>query len=700
MRVLVKGATPDFRGVTVTATNRDDIATIGISGGAAGSVAVNVAGAVTILNATTKAWIGNNTTVNLNNPISGASTQAVRVVAGNEFRHLGIAGAISIAGGVAVAPGADVRVVNLDTEAWIGVGTIVKARGNIEVFARSDSSIISVAAGIAGAGGVAVGGAVAVIVLNTTTKALIGAGATADSGNNVHLLATDDTRFVMVSVGVGVAGVGAGAGIGVLTHNKTVEASIGAGAVINGRANGAATPNVYSGATTPSGFDQSGVGHGVIVQAVSSENVVGLAIAGGGGVVGIAGAVGVAVITTSTRAAIGADAVVNADRIGAGTDQSVNVLAANKIKSFTLGGGAAGGFVGIAGAVDVGVIKSDVNASIGNGAEVHHSKDIGVYALSKKDILALAVSVGGGFVGVAGSISVWSIGTATSGRYSDRKNMPASVAWAPGTRYYEGDIVKGSDGNDYELRDLAGPNDPDWRLITADEFASLTNATTGDPSLNKGSWNSGTPYLKQQIVQDANGRRYQALTDNTNRNPIDSLDTSLGENPVAPWLEVTEDNYNYLIGQNPGHEGAWSNGHAYVKGDLVTKAGKFYVAMRSTTANDPAVPDDNVWGRVGGDALGDDDGTGGAIGQANRSSTGEDGENGYRRILNGVTDPNDHSATSQRIGSAQTKANAGINTSPVDDFDSGSPSGGTVASIGSGATIVAGPTSTSSPTSA
>ena len=51
--------------------------------------------------------------------------------------------------------------------------------------------------------------------------------------------------------------------------------------------------------------------------------------------------------------------------------------------------------------------------------------------------------------------------------------------WDPVPVYYEGDIVTGSDGNRYELRDLEGPASPDWRFITQAEFDALTNATTG-----------------------------------------------------------------------------------------------------------------------------------------------------------------------------------------------------------------------------
>ena len=56
---------------------------------------------------------------------------------------------------------------------------------------------------------------------------------------------------------------------------------------------------VYTGATTRRMSSRPARSGGVFVQAVSSEDVVGIAIAGGGGTVGIAGAVGVVVMTVN-----------------------------------------------------------------------------------------------------------------------------------------------------------------------------------------------------------------------------------------------------------------------------------------------------------------------------------------------------------------------------------------------------------------
>ena len=103
----------------------------------------------------------------------------------------------------------------------------------------------------------------------------------------------------------------------------------------------------------------------------------------------------------------------SADQGTADAGQSVIVAAVDKLHTFTLGGGAAGGLVGVAGGIDIGVVKVDTRAWIGARTHVTAKNDVGVYALAKKDVLTLAISAAGGFVGVSGSVSVWSIGSNT-----------------------------------------------------------------------------------------------------------------------------------------------------------------------------------------------------------------------------------------------------------------------------------------------
>ena len=85
----------------------------------------------------------------------------------------------------------------------------------------------------------------------------------------------------------------------------------------------------------------------------------------------------------------------------------------------TIAVGAAGGFVGVAGGVDVGSIKNDTGAKILGGARVSAAKDVEVNALGIKELDGFTFSGAGGFVGLSAAVSVWSVGTPIEKNYSD-----------------------------------------------------------------------------------------------------------------------------------------------------------------------------------------------------------------------------------------------------------------------------------------
>ncbi|MCP3989260.1 MAG: hypothetical protein GY724_09315, partial [Actinomycetia bacterium] len=89
--------------------------------------------------------------------------------------------------------------------------------------------------------------------------------------------------------------------------------------------------------------------------------------------------------------------------------------------------GAAGGFVGVAGAVDVGGVKNDVAARILGGAQVSAVNDVEVNALGIKDLDGFVFSGAGGFVGLSGAVSVWSTGTTIEKGYSDNDGGNANA---------------------------------------------------------------------------------------------------------------------------------------------------------------------------------------------------------------------------------------------------------------------------------
>ena len=162
LRTLTPG-TATCRGVAVTATNRDDIATysVGIGGG---TVGVAVAAAVNVVNADTQAYIGQDASVNADQ--TGATTnQSVLVAAGNDFHHVALAAGAGF-GAVGVAPGVDVTVIGNTTGPTSGPGRTWTRSATSGSTRIATEDVVMVGLGIA-AGTVGVGGGVSVLTSAT-----------------------------------------------------------------------------------------------------------------------------------------------------------------------------------------------------------------------------------------------------------------------------------------------------------------------------------------------------------------------------------------------------------------------------------------------------------------------------------------------------------------------------------------------------
>ena len=217
--------------------------------------------------------------------------------------------------------------------------------------------------------------------------------------------------------------VGAGAGAGfVYTHiDKTTSAEIGPYAEVDAGGVSEAQVEGLSGEIDHDNrsFDAEWL-VGVSVQAQSTEKLVNVAVAAAGSdLVGVGGGVTYTNVSSDTTATIAAGAKVNqgnaqADAAGA---QSVNVSASNLVIVTDVGGGIAIGLLDVSGAVDVGIIRNTTHASIEAGAEVTANQDVSVYALTLRRINSYALNLGAGGVGIAGSVSVWTLGDKLDSNY-------------------------------------------------------------------------------------------------------------------------------------------------------------------------------------------------------------------------------------------------------------------------------------------
>jgi hypothetical protein len=372
----------DFKGVAVTAVNKDNVRKI-VAAAGAGVAAVSVSGSVSVVDVTTHAYIDDGAQINVNDTGENDS-QSVLVAAGSDYYHLGITAAAAV-GAVSVTPAVDVTVLSEDTMAYIDDGARVEAEQDIWVVAHNTEEIMVVAAGAALSGVVSVGGAVGVAVIDTNAYAYIGdndgtdgTGATALAGGNILISASDDTETFMVagSLGVGLAAAGIGASVEVTVIDKDTQAYIGNNSVIDADGNSQGLTGIYDGDISGSDFGMESEFKGVAVQADSSEDVF---------TVTATAAASVEYIDSDTTAYIGAGSVIT-------SGESVNVSAVNKTTVFVFSGGIAGGIAGIGGGVDVGSVRNDTMAYIGSGTQVYALHDVDVNALSIKDVESYAVS--------------------------------------------------------------------------------------------------------------------------------------------------------------------------------------------------------------------------------------------------------------------------------------------------------------------
>ena len=486
-RILTSGTgvRSGFRGLSVTAMNRDDIETftISVAGGTAG---VAISAGVNVVDTTTSATIGQDAKINEDLATANAA-QSVHVAAGNDFYHMAVAGTLGV-GVVGVSPAVGVTILSNTTGAGISAGAVVNAKNDVTVEAHGREDLLLVGFGIA-AGLVGIGGAVDVLTIGNTTVASIG-DATVRAGGDVLVLATDDTDVDIVSGALAAGFVGVGASVGVMVIDKDTKAFIDDNARVDALGAGdIGFSGVLNGTMTGDGdnFGTSATAvHGLVVQAQSSEEIFHLAVAAGVGFVGVSGGVAVTLIDSDTSAYIGADARINQsdpdmDGIineGADPDQSVYVNASNKVRVTSFAGALAAGFVGVGGAVDVGSIKNDVSAKILGGAHVAALKDVEVNALGIKELDGFTVSGAGGFVGLTASVSVWSVGTPIEKNYSDSDGKSdnavegdngsadqdaANQAWASQSQvssllggYDDGDTTGGEGGNTERVGSATG----------------------------------------------------------------------------------------------------------------------------------------------------------------------------------------------------------------------------------------------------
>ncbi|MFZ5944777.1 MAG: hypothetical protein ACOYVD_11740, partial [Bacillota bacterium] len=377
------------RGVLVGAYSTEGINIVVVSGSGGGAAGVAVSVGATVISNTTLAYIADGVEVNKVN-LGSSIDQEVRLVAVDETELTAIIGSGSGGGAAGFGASSDTQVIGKTTKAYTGTGVFVAAQKNILISSLSKDVLTSAAVGFAGGGAAGIAGSVSVVVNENQIEAYAGQGTVLTSQGSINVKGTGNTTMVLTAgsaAGGGAAGVAASFAIAV--YEGSTKAYLGSSTVVNAK--------------------------GLLdVKADTIENVKTTAIGGsGGGAAGVAGSVAIKIIGNTTQAYIGENALINQDITYNSLSQSISIGAKDRIISIGISGAAAGGgAVGVGASSDVTILRNLTEAFIGKGAKVKAENNINVSAASEKSIDTLVVAAaGGGTVGVAGAVSIVSVGS-------------------------------------------------------------------------------------------------------------------------------------------------------------------------------------------------------------------------------------------------------------------------------------------------
>ena len=431
--------------VSVTAKDTTKLTTSGGSGAVSGTAAGGLSAAVEVVQKKASAYVGNHASI---------GGESLTVQAENTSDSTTAAAGLGVGGTAGVAGAASETFVTHQTDAHVGKAARVTTAGDAAVQAISSFKQGAGAGGLGGGETAGIGLANSTVSMSANTKAHVDNGAKV-TGKNVRIKADHTTDITYATIAGGLAGTAAingAVGVNVLdtkTHAYTGEAAeltaTGTGDTdgisitaldetkLHGGNGGAAIGFVGGGgglalavtnltkdteayAGKAAKLDAKGQ---ISLDAQSSEDIFNLSLqAAGGSYAGLAGATNVMNLTAITKAYTDTGAEINQkEGYGKTGSKDVSVTAGHEVKEMkntvTAASGSGGASVGAA--VDVGNIKTQTNAFLGDGNKVASGGSVTVEAKDNMhDIMSNAISAAIGFVGLSGSISVYNVGSTMS----------------------------------------------------------------------------------------------------------------------------------------------------------------------------------------------------------------------------------------------------------------------------------------------
>lgn len=477
--------------VSVTAKDETELNTIAGSGAVSGNTGVGLTAAVEVVNKKASAIVGDDAKV------TGSS---LTVKAENTSSSVTSAAGLGVGGTAGLAGAASETFVNQETDAHVGKNANVTVKKGAEILANSTFTQVATANGVGGSGTAGLGISNATVSLHAVTKAYADDGAVISGGNQVKISAdhTTDLTYATFAGGIGgTAGLSGNAAVNIIdtetkaytgkksalsadeagdgisiTASDTTKLHGGNGGAAIGISGGGAgvavgvtnlKKNTSAYADQKAKLDSQGQ---VAISANNKEDIDNVTVqVAGGTYAGLAGAVNVMNLSASTKAYTDTGVQINqANKDGGryGGDISVKADHALKMTSAVGGAAASGGASGGA-AVDVANIKTQTNAYIGDSNTIDTKGDVSVSAKDEVTLNSHAYAASIGAVGLSGSISVYSIGSASfddkdnilSGKNADGQNEDLTT-WVNGqvNQSQTGDAMKAYDGKTGALSDV------------------------------------------------------------------------------------------------------------------------------------------------------------------------------------------------------------------------------------------------------
>lgn len=424
--------------LTVKADNTTESVTAAAGLGAGGTVGLAGAASETFVTHTTDAHVGKNTQV--------SAVNGVDILAHSNFTQGATAGSVGAAGTVGVGISNATVSMNAVTKAYADDDAVISGGNQVKISAdhATDLTYATVAGGVGGTVGVS--GNAAVNIIDTETKAYTGkksALSADEAGDGISITASDTTELHGGNGGaaIGISGGGAGVAVGVTNLKKNTSAYADQNAKLDSKGQ-------------------------VTISAKNTEDIDNVTVqVAGGTYAGLAGAVNVMNLSASTKAYTDTGVQINQANKASGRyggDISVKADHALKMTSAVGGAAASGGASGGA-AVDVANIKTQTNAYIGDSNTIDTKGDVSVSAKDEMTLNSHAYAASIGAVGLSGSISVYSIGSAS---FDDKDNILTGknakgqdedlTTWVNGqvNQSQTGDAMKAYDGKTGALSDV------------------------------------------------------------------------------------------------------------------------------------------------------------------------------------------------------------------------------------------------------